>query len=103
MSVPAISILTLNSGICGDKMRFLKMFNTEGNELNLNEDRRVETFQQGVEFVDDLKNVGADLLGKTGYSFTSEDKVVANILKSMGGLGVKRNFVWDGVLRLATA
>jgi len=56
-----------------------------------------------VAFVDDLKNVGADLLAKTGYTFTNGDKVVANILKSMSGLGVKRNFVWDGLLRLAAA
>jgi hypothetical protein len=106
LNIPAISVLTLNSGMCGDKMRYLKMYSIEsesGAELNLDEDRRVDEFQRGVAFLDDLKDVGADLLAKTGFSFTSANPVIANNLKSMGRLGVKRNFIWDGVMRLATA
>jgi hypothetical protein len=105
LNTPAISILTLNSGLCGDKMRYLKMYTPEsedGAELSLDEDRRVDEFQRGVAFLDDLKDVGQDLLGKTGYSFTSSDPVIANVLKSMKRLGVQRNVIWDGVMKLAT-
>jgi hypothetical protein len=88
LTVPTIGILTLNSGICGDKMVFLSMF-AQGDTLRgigLSDDeaeaarvagREVEFaaalkhFQAGTKMLDDLKGWGADYLTSSGFQFRS--------------------------------
>jgi hypothetical protein len=88
LTVPAIGILTLNSGICGDKMVYLSMY-AQGDTLRgvgLSDDaaeaarvagRDVEFeaalqhFQAGTIMLDDLKGWGADYLMNSGFQFRS--------------------------------
>jgi len=97
LTIPCLSILTLNSGICGDKMRFLKVWKDDGDVISQ------DAFSRGVVYVDNLKAVGADYMSKSGYTFSSEDKVVQGLLGSMKSLGINRNIIWKGVLKVANA
>lgn len=97
---PALAVLTLNSGICGDKMRFLKMYKDASNVVSQDE------FNRGCAFVDGLKVWGADYLGKCGYEFGSDDKVVEGLLKlarSHTAVPSTGRKVWNVVLRVANA
>ncbi|UPG95699.1 hypothetical protein [Luteibacter aegosomatissinici] len=75
MRVPAIPVLTLNSGVCGDKMRMLCMFSNEGEVISQ------QNFDKGVAYIDHLKGWGSSYLEETAYSFTSADKLVAELIK----------------------
>ncbi len=75
VAIPAISALALNSGITGDKMQYLQMFNTKGEEISK------EDFSRGVKFVDNLKVWSKSYLKDTGYHFHSEDKLVSSLHK----------------------
>jgi hypothetical protein len=75
VDMPAISVLALNSGICGDKMHFLKMFKDDNAVITQ------AAFNAGVSYVDDLKVWGSKFLDDAGYSFSSEDPVVTGLLK----------------------
>jgi hypothetical protein len=75
VDMPALSVLALNSGICGDKMHFLKMFKDDNAVITQ------AAFNAGVSYVDDLKIWGSKFLEDVGYSFSSEDPVVSGLLK----------------------
>jgi hypothetical protein len=91
--IPALSVLALNSGICGDKMHFLAMF--KDNEAVIGE----AEFQAGCKYVDDLKLWGSNYLGDAGFSFGSEDNLVKGLLEFAGNH--KRELTWDLKMRQA--
>lgn len=74
LNVPAIAILTLNSGICGDKMVYLSMFHEDGSTISEHE------FKRGVSLLDYLKVWGTSYLDQTGFSFYSTDAFVSALL-----------------------
>ena len=74
VDMPALSVLALNSGICGDKMHFLKMFKDDTAVITQ------ATFSAGVKYVDELKVWGSKFLDDAGYSFSSDDPVVTGLL-----------------------
>ncbi|OZG69745.1 hypothetical protein BTA51_29415 [Hahella sp. CCB-MM4] len=71
---PLIPALTLNTGICGDKMHFLDMFRSNGYVISQYE------FDRGVKYVDTLKTFSAEYIGKQSYLFHSSDKMVNGLL-----------------------
>jgi hypothetical protein len=73
--VPVLACLTLTSGICGDKMTYLAMYNDDGKELDSKQ------FLKGAEGVDALKQWGSDYLAKSGYEFHTSDSFVSTMLK----------------------
>jgi hypothetical protein len=75
MRVPVIPVLTLNSGVCGDKMRMLCLFSNEGEVITQ------KAFDAGVAYIDRIKAWGATYLADGGYTFTSKDKLVAELIK----------------------
>lgn len=74
MNIPALSVLSLNSGICGDKMRFLNMFKNDTGIVSQAE------FDDGVKYVDSLKIWGSNYLKDCDFSFSSGDAVVGGLL-----------------------
>ena len=68
---PELIALTLNSGICGNKMEFLNMFNTDKGTLVTK-----AQFSSGVEYVDSLKDYSANFLLESDYRFSSEKRDV---------------------------
>ena len=72
---PAIAALTLNSRLCGDKMRFLKVMNDDDMVVSQSQ------FDKGCAFVDGLKSYGADYLNDSGFDFKSSDAIVKNAIK----------------------
>jgi hypothetical protein len=88
LMVPALGILTLNSGICGDKMVYLSMY-TQGTTLRgvgLSDDEKeaaiaagkdlefeaaIQHFRAGTRMLDDMKGWGADYLMNSGFQFRS--------------------------------
>lgn len=84
LHLPAVSILVHNSGICGDKMVFLSMYDYT---LKANEqpgDRQLEylkqEFNKGVAYLEFLKSWGVKYLNKTGFSFYSKDDFVSELI-----------------------
>lgn len=75
MNIPALSVLSLNSGICGDKMRFLNMFKSDADVISQAE------FEDGCRYVDSLKVWGSSYLKDCDFSFSSKDGVVEGLLK----------------------
>ena len=75
VDLPAVSVLALNSGICGDKMRFLKMYKGDDTIVTQAE------FDAGCQYVDSLKIWGSKYLDDAGFSFGSDDNVVKGLLK----------------------
>jgi len=73
--LPALSVLALNSGICGDKMHFLAMYKDDDSVISQAE------FTAGCRYVDSLKVWGTSYLKDAGFSFGSDDKVVEGLLK----------------------
>ena len=106
---PALAVITLNSGICGDKMVYLSMFKDDQSVISTAE------FQAGVEHLDGLKVWGAKYLGETGFSFGANDAMVGKFLqfaKGGGSDGVLKAhqenlsggaWVWDKVVSVAKA
>ena len=76
MRVPVIPVLTLNSGLCGDKAHLLRMFSLEGELITQ------AKFDAGVAYIDELKTWGAGYLRDVGYVFESADAVIAELVKS---------------------
>lgn len=105
---PALAVITLNSGICGDKMVYLSMFKEDQSIISTAE------FQAGVEHLDSLKVWGVKYLGDTGFSFGANDAMVGKFLQLAkgGGDGVLKAhqenlsggaWVWDKVVSVAKA
>ena len=110
LKVPTVAMLTLNSGICGDKMRFLNMFengekkpeffaagpaNPAGAASPGGRPRRTDAqqavfdadaakFGAGVKYVDELKSYGSGYLQGTGYNFHSGDPMVQALVGGGG-------------------
>jgi hypothetical protein len=72
--IPALSVLALNSGICGDKMHFLAMFKDDETIITQAE------FTAGCKYVDNLKVWGSSYLGDAGFAFKSEDAMITGLL-----------------------
>lgn len=72
--IPALSALTLNSGICGDKMHFLAMFKDNESVITQAE------FTAGCKYIDDLKIWGSSYLGDAGFAFKSDDATINGLL-----------------------
>jgi hypothetical protein len=75
LTIPALAVLTLNTGLCGDKMRFLKMFKDNTYVISQSE------FDRGVGYVDKLKVWGSKYLEDAGFSFSSKDGLVSHCLE----------------------
>ena len=102
LNVPTLSVLTLNSGICGDKMHFLKMYDDDAKTALSPAD-----FQRGAAFVDELKGWGSQHLKSCGYKFTAKDKTVQGLLKlaqsHKGSLDDSGSKIFNMVLKVAAA
>lgn len=68
LGVPAVAAIALRSGVCGDKMHFLRMFDAEG--------RRVSqaAFDDGVRYLDTLRKEASRYLNALGYGFWCRDR-----------------------------
>ncbi len=80
---PIIAAITLNSGICGDKMHFLNVFQKDGYAITQDE------FNQGVKYVDGLKSYASDQIGNWGFRFSSsasgnDGKMINGLLRLAG-------------------
>lgn len=94
LSIPALSVLALNSGIVGDKMHFVQMFNDDDEVISQDQ------FDHACTYVDSLKSWGSEYLGKVGYSFSSEDPMTAGLLKFATSHGKTPDLgdqMWTGV------
>ncbi|VXB13547.1 conserved hypothetical protein [Burkholderia sp. 8Y] len=93
VSIPALSVLTLNSGICGDKMHFLAMFKDD--ETVISE----AAFASGCRYIDGLKIWGAEYLSDSGFTFKSKDPMIQSLLKF--AVSHTEEQTWDLKLRKA--
>jgi hypothetical protein len=75
LMLPALPVLVLNTGICGDKMHFMKMFKDDDAVITQ------AAFDDGCRYVDGLKAWGSEYLNDSGFGFKSKDPVVAGLLK----------------------
>jgi hypothetical protein len=96
VGTPAISVLALNSGICGDKMRFLQMY-TNGDQINQS------AFDAGVRYVDELKAWGGRYLDEVGYAFSSNDPLTKGVLTPVHAHPETEGFFQKRVLGSAQA
>lgn len=100
LMLPALPVLVLNTGICGDKMHFMKMFT---------DDKSIVTqasFDAGCRYIDSLKAWGSQYLGDTGFGFTSDDPVVEGLIDLAGKHEVEQGTadrVWKAVLGFLNA
>jgi hypothetical protein len=76
MAFPALAALTLNSGMCGDKMRFLRMFKDDETIITQSQ------FDKGVKFLDgDLKPYARGYLDDANFGFQSENAGIRTMIK----------------------
>jgi hypothetical protein len=75
LTTPALAMLALNSGICGDKMHFLQMFQDDSRVISQ------ASFDAGVKYVDELKIWGSDYLKDAGFNFVSNDAMTTGLIK----------------------
>jgi hypothetical protein len=73
LNMPIIAVLTLNSGVAGDKMSYLTMFSDNG-QISSDE------FQAGVRFLDNLKPWGAEYLQSSGFTIVAAGDVLVDAL-----------------------
>ena len=73
LKTPPVAVLTLISGICGDKMRWLRMF--DGTSVITQKE-----FKKGVNFIDGLKSYGAQYLQEANFKFSSRDALVGSLI-----------------------
>ena len=94
MSLPVLPVLALNTGITGNKMLFLQMYQSDGQVTSQTQ------FDRGVSYLDGLKDWGSSYLKGCGFSFSSDDKVVSGLMtmaeKQAAPLTTKGK-VWNGV------
>jgi hypothetical protein len=97
LNIPFIAILTLNTGICGDKMRYLTMFKSSGQISS-------DDFQRGVQFLDNLKPWGAKYLNDCGYNIRSNGDILVNrLVNSFATSHEKEKTAFDHVISAVTA
>ena len=75
LTIPALAVLTLISGICGDKMRYLQMYKADDHVIDQS------AFDHGVTYLDNLKIWGYEYLDNAGFSFESSDPLVTHMLE----------------------
>ena len=75
MSLPMLSVLALNSGVTGNKMLFLQMFQSDTEVVSQHQ------FDAGVSYLDELKSWGSGYLNDCGFSFSSDDPMVNGLLE----------------------
>jgi hypothetical protein len=75
LSLPMLSVLALNSGVTGNKMLFLQMFQSNTEVVSQHQ------FDAGVAYLDELKSWGSGYLKDCGFSFSSEDPMVKGLLE----------------------
>lgn len=98
LNLPLIAVLTLNTGICGDKMRYLTMFKSGGGQISSNE------FQNGVRFLDNLKPWGAKYIKDCGFKIRSAgDVLVDRLVNSFATSHSKEKTAFDHVISVVTA
>lgn len=94
LSIPALPVLALNSGIVGDKMHFVQMFTDDDTVIGQSQ------FDHACAYVDGLKAWGSDYLGKTGYSLSSKDPMTKGLLAFARTHGRQPDLgdkAWNGV------
>jgi hypothetical protein len=97
LNLPLIAILTLNTGICGDKMRYLTMFNN-GAEIS------TESFQAGVRFLDNLKPWGAQYIQDAGFDIRSVgDPWVNSLVNTFAVSHSREKTTYDKVIGILKA
>lgn len=87
---PCVPMMTLNSGISGDQMMFMKMFDDtggilgQGSGISSSGSKPTESaqaqFDAATKYWTHLKQWGRSYLAGTGFTFTSEDKVVKGLM-----------------------
>jgi hypothetical protein len=107
LNTPPLAVLTLNSGICGDKMIYLSMFRSEDAPITSAE------FRAGTRHLDSLKVWGADYLRSVGFKFSGSTEMTGKLVQfalgqSAVGEAHAANLTggakaWDWVRRFATA
>ena len=95
LTVPAIGILTLNSGICGDKMVYLSMY-AQGDTL------------RGVGLSDDAAEAEAELrrtrdASGTVTTFSAQSRFHEGLLTLAGSHAGNRSQFWRGVMAVANS
>jgi hypothetical protein len=112
LELPAVSVLVLNSGICGDKMVYLSMYHVLSPSVVPSPDyyRSIwPEFNKGVKYLDSLKAWGVTYLNKCGYMFYSADDFVESLLRFATSPNMHTTSsstaqkVWEKVLRVANA
>jgi hypothetical protein len=97
LNIPFIAVLTLNTGICGDKMRYLTMYKSGGQISSAD-------FQRGVTFLDNLKPWGSKYLSDCGYNIRSNgDILVGKLVSSFATSHEKEKTAFDRVISVVTA
>lgn len=97
LNIPFIAVVTLNTGICGDKMRYLTMFNSGGQISS-------DDFQRGVRFLDNLKPWGAHYIKDCGYNIRSiGDVLVDKLVNSFAISHEGEKTAFDRVISVVTA
>jgi hypothetical protein len=74
LTAPALAMLALNSGICGDKMHFLKMFHDDTQIVTQSQ------FDAGCVYVDQMKIWGANYISESGFNFVSNDPLTKGLI-----------------------
>lgn len=94
LSLPVIPVLALNTGITGNKMLFLQMYQSDNRVVTQSQ------FNSGVTYLDGLKDWGSSYLKSCGFSFSSDDKMVTGLLsmaENQAAPLTTRGKVWQGV------
>ena len=73
--VPVIAALSLGSGIAGDKMRLLQMYNKKDDPISQSQ------FDRGVTYIDQLKGEGARLIKKSGLEFSGTNTFIDGLIE----------------------
>ncbi len=98
LNLPLISVLTLNTGICGDKMRYLSMFSASGQSISS------DMFLHGSRFLDSLKPWGAKYLDDAGFSIrTGGDVLVDQLVNTFASSHSKEQTAFDKIIAVVTA
>lgn len=100
LNLPLIAGLTLNTGICGDKMRYLSMFpnGASGSQLSNSE------FQRGVKFLDNLKPFAAKYISDSGFKIrTGGDLLVDNLVNTFALSHQHEDTAYRKVITVLTA
>lgn len=74
LTLPVLPVLALNTGITGNKMLFLQMFQSNTNIVSQSQ------FDAGVSYLDGLKEWGSGYIEDCGFSFSSADPTVSGLL-----------------------